>query len=226
MPALSRAQCVGCCTAVLRLLICVVACALLHGVSPWLCDCATLRGIVFIVVDCSCACVSLRCVHACVTAALQRESGVALRVCCRWWRRRSVAVRATHSRNTCPGIVRAALAVAVSHCCSARADSDCNTVAEVLCAPPGVAALDAAAHGRGRVCNAALPLCVTSVVTSRLSVQCIGVCSCGAVCFCVLFCFRERQCAVVSVCCCVAVLLCCCVWHCASLDGRVGCQKK
>jgi hypothetical protein len=28
-------------------------------------------------VDCSCLCVSLRCVHACVTAALQWGSGVA-----------------------------------------------------------------------------------------------------------------------------------------------------
>jgi hypothetical protein len=33
----------------------------------------------------------------------------------------------------------------------------------------------------GRVCNAAPPLCVTTV-TSMLSVQCSGVCSCGAVC--------------------------------------------
>jgi hypothetical protein len=71
---------------------------------------------------------------------------------------------------------------AVSHCCSVRADSDCNTVVEVLCVPPGVAALDAAAWCCGRVCNAAPPLCVTTVLTSTLSVQCSGVCSCGAAC--------------------------------------------
>jgi hypothetical protein len=53
---------------------------------------------------------------------------------------------------------------------------------EVLCVPPGVAALDAAARGRGRVCDAAPPLCVTSMVTSTLRVQCSGVCNCGAVC--------------------------------------------
>ncbi len=74
------------------------------------------------------------------------------------------------------------VAVAVSHCCSVRAGNDCDTVLQVLCVLPGVAALDAAARGRGRVCNAALPLCVTSLVTSVLSVECSGVCSCGAVC--------------------------------------------
>ncbi len=69
----------GCCTAVLRLQICVVACALLHRVSLWLlCDCAALRA-----VDCSCLCVPLRCVHACVTTALHWESGVVLPACCR-----------------------------------------------------------------------------------------------------------------------------------------------
>ena len=89
-------------------------------------------------------------------------------------------------------------AVAVSHCCSVRAGSDCDTVLQVLCVPPGVAALDAAARGRGWVCNTAPRLCVTSLVTSVLSVQCSGVCSCGAVCLrvcaCLLFDFPERQC--------------------------------
>ena len=89
-------------------------------------------------------------------------------------------------------------AVVVYVCCSVRADSDCVTVVEVLCVPPGVAALDAAARGRGRVCNAAPPLCVPTVVMSTFSVQCSGVCSCGAVCLrvcaCLLFDFRERQC--------------------------------
>ncbi len=74
------------------------------------------------------------------------------------------------------------VAVAVSHCCSVRAGSDSDTVVEVLCVQPGVAALDAAARGRGRVCSAAPPLCATLLVTSVLSVQCSGVCSCGAVC--------------------------------------------
>jgi hypothetical protein len=73
------------------------------------------------------------------------------------------------------------VAVAVLHCCSARADSACNTVVQVLGVPPRAAALYAAARSRGRVCNAAPPLCVTSVVTSTLSVQCSGVCSCGVV---------------------------------------------
>jgi hypothetical protein len=50
-----------------------------------------------------------------------------------------------------------------------------------VCPGVGVSALDAAARDCGRVCNAALPLCTFSV-TSTLSVQCSGVCSCGAVC--------------------------------------------
>jgi hypothetical protein len=75
--------------------MCVVACALLHRVLLWLVrDGAGLRGIVF-AVDCLCVCVSLRCVHACVSAALQWEGGAALRVCCGWLRR-SLADRATH----------------------------------------------------------------------------------------------------------------------------------
>jgi hypothetical protein len=81
--------------------------------------------------------------------------------------------------DTCPAIVH--VAVAVLHCCSVRGGSDCNTVLQVLCVLSGVAALYAAARGRGRVCNAAPPLCVTSLVMSVLSVQCSGVCSCGAV---------------------------------------------
>ncbi len=66
--------------------------------------------------------------------------------------------------------------VAVSNCCSVRADNACNTVLEVLCVPPGVAALDAAGCGRRLVCTAALPFCVTSLVTRTLSVQCSDVC--------------------------------------------------
>ncbi len=97
------------------------------------------------------------------------------------------------------------VAVAVSHCCSIRADSDCDIVLQVFCVRSGCAGLY-----RGLVCNAAPPSCVTTVLTSTLSVQCSGVCSSGAVCLgvCVsvlLFDFRERQCAVVSVCCSVAV---------------------
>jgi hypothetical protein len=75
---------------------------------------------------------------------------------CRWLRL-SLAVRATHQCDTFPVILH--VAVAVSHCCRVRADSDCNTVLQVLCVPPGVAALDAAARGRGRVRSAAPPLC-------------------------------------------------------------------
>jgi hypothetical protein len=74
------------------------------------------------------------------------------------------------------------VAVAVSYGCSVRAGSDCDTVVEVLRVPQGVAVLDAAARGRGRLCNPAPPLCVTSVVMNTLSAQCSGVCSCGAVC--------------------------------------------
>jgi hypothetical protein len=162
---------VWCCTAVLRLRMCVVACALLHRVSLWLvCDCAALRGIVSAV---DCVCVSLRCVHGCVTAALQCVSGAALHVCCR--RRRSIAAHVAH--YTCP--VNVHVAVAVSRCCNVRAGSDSNTVVEVLYMPPGVAALDAAAWCCGWVCNVVPPLCVTTVLTSMLSVQCSGVCSCG-----------------------------------------------
>jgi hypothetical protein len=186
---------------VLRSRLGVVACASLHRVSLLLlCDGAALRGIVS-VVDCSCACVSVRCVHACVTAALQWWSGAALRGCCRR-RRRSLAVRATHQCDTCP--VRCLL-----HCCSVRADSDCSTVVEVLCVPPGVVALDAAARGRGRVCTAALPSCITSLVTSTLSVQCSGVCNCGAVwvsltCY-SLIAVGDSVWSPVLLCCCVAV---------------------
>jgi hypothetical protein len=90
-------------------------------------------------------------------------------------------------------------------------------VVEVFCVPPEVAALDAAARGRGRVCKAALPLCVTAVVTSTLSVQCGGVCSCVWVSVCMSrFDFRERQCAVVSVRCCVAASLRCCAAVCGT----------
>jgi hypothetical protein len=119
----------------------------------------------FLAVDWSCA-------RPCVTAALQWESGVALRVCCRW---RSLAVHVAHC-NTCAVIVIVHVAIAVLHCCSVRASSDC-----CVC---GVAALDAAACGRGRVCDAAPPLCVTTVLRCCWApgVQCIGVCSCDAVC--------------------------------------------
>jgi hypothetical protein len=90
-------------------------------------------------------------------------------------------VAAAVAGSPCYALVRL-VSCAVSHCCSVRADSDCNTVVEVLCVPPGVAALDAAAWCRGWVCDAAPPLCVTTVLTSTLSVQCSGVCSCGAAC--------------------------------------------
>ncbi len=73
------------------------------------------------------------------------------------------------------------VAAAVSHCCSVRTGSDCDTVLQVLCVPPGVAALDAAARGRGGVCNAALPLCITSVVTRCVCVAAL-LCCCVAVC--------------------------------------------
>jgi hypothetical protein len=162
---------VGCCTAVLRLRMCVVACALLHRVSLWLvCDDAALRGIVS-AVDCSCVCAS-RCVHSCVSAAMQWEWCCVARVL---W------VAAAVAGSPCYALVRL-VSGAVSRCCSVRADSDCNTVVEVLCVPPGVAALDAAAWCRGWVCDAAPPLCVTTVLTSTSSVQCSGVCSCGAAC--------------------------------------------
>ncbi len=209
-------------------------------VLPRVRRCAALR--------CGCCVTAQRCVRLCsrlivrvcasrcvvYTRALppRCSGGAALRVCCRWWwqRRRSLAVHVAHECVPCFVIVH--VAVAVSHCCSVRAGSDCDTVLQVLCVPAGVAALAGAARGRGRVFNAAPPLCVTTMVPSVLSVECSGVCSCGAVCLgvCVyhsmlLFDFRERQCAVVSVLCrCVAVSLCSCVWHCAALDGRCGCQ--
>jgi hypothetical protein len=65
-----------------------------HCVSLWLlCDGAALCG-TMITVDCSWLCVSVRCVDACVTAALQWR--VVLRVWCGWRRRRSLAVFVAH----------------------------------------------------------------------------------------------------------------------------------
>jgi hypothetical protein len=52
----------------------------------------------------------------------------------------------------------------------------------------GVAALDAGDCGRGRVCNVAPPLRVSTVQTNMLGVQCSGVCSCSAVCMDVCVC--------------------------------------
>ncbi len=95
-------------------------------------------------------------------------------------------VAAAVAGSPCYALVRL-VSCAVLHCCSVRADSDCNTVVEVLCVPPGVATLDAAAWCRGWVCDAAPPLRVTTVLTSTLSVQCCGVCSCGAACLDVSF---------------------------------------
>ncbi len=91
-------------------------------------------------------------------------------------------VAAAVAGSPCYALVRlvSRAVLCLSHCCSVRAGSHSNTVVEVLCVPPGVAALDAAAWCRGLVCDAAPPLCVTSVLTSTLSVQCSGVCSCGA----------------------------------------------
>ncbi len=60
------------------------------------------------------------------------------------------------------------VAVAVSHCCSVRAGSDCNTVVEVLCAEWLRWTLLLAVMGG--VCNAAPPLHDTTVLTSMLSV--------------------------------------------------------
>jgi hypothetical protein len=107
------------------------------------------------------------CTYACTPSL--RGGRVVLRACC-WWRRRSRSPYCT--------LVRYGPSdpVAVCHRCRVRADSDCNTVLQVLCVPLGVAALDAAARGRGRVCNAAPPLCVASVVTRTLGVQCSAVC--------------------------------------------------
>ncbi len=142
--------------------MCVVACALLHRVSLWLvCDGAALRGIVS-AVDCSC-----------VYGVCCRRVAVCERCCVA----RVLWVAAAVAGSPCYALVRL-VSCTLSHCCSVRADSDCDTVVEVLCVPPGVAALDAAAWFRGWVCNAAPPLCVTSVLTSTLSVQCC----CGAAC--------------------------------------------
>jgi hypothetical protein len=115
---------------------------------------------------------AFRSVHACVIAALQWEWFCVARVL---W------VAAAVAGSPCYALVRL-VSCAVLHCCSVRADSDCNTVVEVLCVPLRVAALDAAGWCRGRVCDAAPPLCVTTVLTSTLSVQCSGVCSCDAAC--------------------------------------------
>jgi hypothetical protein len=124
----------------------------------------------------TCLCAPFRgfsCTYACTLSL--RGGRVVLRACC-WWRRRSRSQYCTLARYGPSD------PVAAYHRCRVRADSDCNTVLQVLCVLPGVAALDAAACCRRRVCNAVPPLCVTTVLTSVLSVQCSGVCSCGAVC--------------------------------------------
>jgi hypothetical protein len=80
---LFREQWLGCYTAVLRLRICVVTCAY---VSLWLlCDCERCVGLFLGLIAVFVRPAALRCAHACVgTAALQCESGFALRLCCRW----------------------------------------------------------------------------------------------------------------------------------------------
>jgi hypothetical protein len=75
----------------------------------------------------------------------------------------------------------------------------------------GVAALDAAARGRGQMCNAAPPLCVTAVLTSMLGVRCSGVRCVFGLCVCYSLIAVGGSLLVVSVRCCAAVLLCCCV---------------
>ena len=93
--AVSRVLCRSIAIAALCCRVCVAA---LCCASLWLlCDCAALRAIVF-AVDCSCLCVSLRCVQACVTAALQWGSGVA--------RVLSVAAAAAVAGSPCWALVR------------------------------------------------------------------------------------------------------------------------
>jgi hypothetical protein len=167
------------------------------------------------VCDCSLRLIARAC--AC-PAALQWESGVArvLSVagspCCALVRRVSYD-RACRSRS-----------VPLLWC--SRRQRLRHSAASVVCVC-GVAALDAADCGRGRVCIAAPPLCVTTVVTSTLIVQCNGVRSCCCVCA-LLFDCREQQCAVVSVWRCGAVALgcCCCVCVCVRLHfiGRRSLQ--
>jgi hypothetical protein len=69
----------------------------------------------------------------------------------------------------------------------------------------GVVVLDAADCGSGQVCNAVLPLCVTTVLASILGVKCSGVRSCGAVCLDVDVCVWMPVCACVLRCVAVSV---------------------
>jgi hypothetical protein len=166
------------------------------------------------------SCVSVRSVARKHFLPSLRGGRVVWRACCQWRRR---------SRSPCcalvPGPAVVHFAVAVFHRCRATVDSDCDTVLQLLCTEWLRSTLLLAVLG---VCNAAPPLCVTTVPTGMLDVQWGGVCSCGAVgCLCVS-CSSisvSGSVLVVSVRCCVA-LLCCCVWHCASLDGRCGCQQQ
>ncbi len=87
---------------------------------------------------------------------------------------------------------------------------------EVLCVRSGCAR--SCCLRRGRVCNAAPPMCVVTVLTSMLGAQCSGVCRCGAVysdvCVAYSLIAVSGTVLVASVCCRVAVLMG--VWHCAS----------
>jgi hypothetical protein len=102
------------------------------------------------------------------------------------WLRRSLEVNVAHSCDMGSVIVH----VAVSHCCSVRADSDC------MC---GVAVLDAA--------------CGSVLVVSVCCCVCVSVCVC--VCLCVSVC-----CVCVSVCVCLCVCLSLCVSVCVCVDAR------
>jgi hypothetical protein len=80
-----------------------------------------------------------------------------------------------------------------------------------------VAVLDAADCGCVRVCNAVLLLCVTTVLTSMLSVHCSGVRSFVPVCLdvcvwlCVSVCLRRWLCC--PLCGCASVWLCVAVYR-------------
>jgi hypothetical protein len=119
----------------------------------------------------TCLCAPFRgfsCTYACTLSL--RGGRVVLRACC-WWRRRSRSPYCTLARYGPSD------PVAACHRCRVRADSDCNTVLQVLCAAWLRSTLLLVVVG---VCAMPRRRCVSSVVTSTSSVQCSGVCSCGA----------------------------------------------
>jgi hypothetical protein len=200
----------------------------LHRVSLWLlCDGAALRGIVS-AVDCSCVCVSLRCVHSCVTAAL---GGAPPRWCAcvvgggggdRWQSMlRTSATRvllSCMSQSQCRTAVLYEPVVTTTSCCTCyvcpwrRCRRCCSRLwagvqcrAAVVCHFRGDEHIECAVYWSvylRRCVFGCLCVCYTLIAVSG-SVLAVRVCCCAAV--------LLRCCVAALLCCSVAVSLCRCV---------------